>query len=297
MNGATMSGTLPRDARLTPVRADLAAAHLRGLVDAPRFVEGRLMGVRSPISALRRAPAHDAPLETQGLYGEMVTIYDIAGDWAWGQLNTDGYVGYMPVAGLAKVDIDKAERAATHRVETLSTFVFPQADIKAPPLMALPYGAQLAVTHEADGFAVLADATGFVWARHLQPLNMHAVDPVSIAERFVGVPYLWGGRSAFGIDCSGLVQTAYAACGVALPRDSDLQARDAGDSLSLETALKRGDLVFWKGHVGLMMDSTTLLHANAHHMLVAKEPLSEAVARIKAKGGGEITAVRRVLPQ
>jgi cell wall-associated NlpC family hydrolase len=291
MSGVTMSGTLPRDARLTPARADLAAAHLRGLVEAHRFAEGRVMQVKASVSAVRRAPAPDAPLETQALHGEAVTVYDVAEGWAWGQLEKDGYVGYLPV-----VDLANAGTAANHRVVTLSTFVFPRADIKSPPVMALPYGAHLAVTHEADGFAVLADAAGFIWASHVQPMRAHASDPVSIAERFVGVPYLWGGRSAFGIDCSGLVQTAYAACGIALPRDSDLQARDAGDLLAVDAQLKRGDLVFWKGHVGLMMDQVTLLHANAHHMLVAAEPLHEAVARIKAKGGGGITATRRILP-
>lgn len=294
-----MTGSLPRDARLTPARVDLAAEHLRDLVDAPRFAPGHTMRVAAPVAPLRRAPSTDAPLDTQALFGETVTVYDIAGAWVWGQLDADGYVGYLPLADLVDASTATARDALppSHRVDALSSFVFPRADIKAPPVMALPYGALVTVTGEADGFAVLADEGGFIWSTHLTPLSARAADPVSVAERFLGVPYLWGGRSALGLDCSGLVQTAYAAIGIALPRDSDLQARDAGVALDPDNALQRGDLVFWKGHVGLMMDEATLLHANAHHMLVAKEPLQEALARINAKGGGGMTAMRRIVAQ
>lgn len=290
---------LPRDARLTPARADLAAWHLRGLVDAPRFVQGSTMRVAAPVAPLRRAPVDGAALDTQALFGETLAVYDSTGGWAWAQLDADGYVGYLPLVDLTDVSPLAAQPILPpdHRVDVLSTFVFPRADIKAPPVMALPYGAVVAIAGEADGFAMLADEAGFIWSTHLIPLTARADDAVSVAERFLGVPYLWGGRSAQGLDCSGLVQTAYAACGIALPRDSDLQARDAGLALGSDAVLQRGDLVFWRGHVGLMMDAATLLHANAHHMLVAKEPLREAVARIKARGGGDITAVRRVLPQ
>ena len=277
------------DRRFTPARPDLAAAHLRGRVEATIFVEGREMQVIGPIADVRNGPAPDASLDTQALCGERVTVYEEHEGWAWAQLQRDGYVGYLPSHMLGPRPTDP-----THRVRALRTFVYPAPNMKVPPLEALPLGAE--VTLEGEGDYVRAADHGFVYAPHLQPIAQYESDFVAVAERFVGVPYLWGGKTALGLDCSGLVQISLAAAGIVAPRDTDVQAREIGTEVALEEPLhlRRGDLVFWKGHVGIMCDAQTLLHANAHHMLVAREPFAEARARILAKSFGPVIAVRRV---
>jgi cell wall-associated NlpC family hydrolase len=279
------------DSRLTPARPDLAAAHLRGKVEAPRFVEGRSMRLRTEIADLRRDPALDAPIDTQILYGEDVTLYDEHEGWAWVQLAGDGYVGYTSRDALI-------ERAAppTHRVNVNRTLIYPAPNMKLPVIGALPRGATVRTGNELDGFVVLAEG-GFVFAAHLTPLAQKTTDFVTIAEELIGSPYLWGGKSSLGIDCSGLIQIALMAAGHAAPRDTDLQQAALGRPLPTDDKLDhlaRGDLIFWKGHVGVMRDARTLLHANAHHMLVASEPLAEARARVRQKGAGDITSIKRM---
>jgi cell wall-associated NlpC family hydrolase len=277
------------DPRLTPARADLAAKHLEGKVQAARYVEGRLCDVIEPQAPLRREPRPDASLETEALKGERVTIYDANGEgWAWGQLAGDGYVGWLPDNALAPPGA-----APTHKVTALRTLVFPGPSIKLPPLEALPLGARLAIARIEDRMAVTPSGA-YVPATHLAPLGENEGDFVAVAERFLGTPYLWGGKTALGLDCSGLVQVALTACGVACPRDSDMQEAALGQGVIADVVdLKRGDLVFWKGHVGVMRDATNLLHANAFHMAVATEPIADAVARIRAAGGA-VTSVRRI---
>jgi cell wall-associated NlpC family hydrolase len=277
------------DPRVTPARADLAAKHLQGKVTAARFVEGRIMEVIEPQAPLRREPRPDAPLDTEALKGERVTIYDTnAEGYCWGQLAADNYVGWLPSNALAP-----AGSAPTHKVVALRTFAFPGPSIKLPPIEALPFGATLAVARIADRMAVTASGA-YVPAVHLKPLGDDERDFVAVAERFLGVPYLWGGKTALGLDCSGLVQISLAACGMACPRDSDVQEAALGAPLAMSAAnLKRGDLVFWKGHVAIVRDATNLVHANAFHMAVAVEPIAEAIARIRA-AGSDVTAVRRI---
>src|SRR5580704_13065421 len=277
------------DPRLTPARADLAARHLEGKVQAARFVEGRLYDVIEPQAPLRREPRPDASLETEALKGERVTIYDANGEgWAWGQLAVDGYVGWLPDNALAPPGA-----ASTHKVTALRTLAFPGPSIKLPPLEALPLGARLVITRIEDRMAVTPSGA-YVPAAHLAPLGENASDFVAVAERFLGAPYLWGGKTALGLDCSGLVQVALTACGVSCPRDSDMQEAALGTAVSADpSALERGDLIFWKGHVAIVRGSDSLLHANAHHMAVAIEPIADAVMRIRG-GGNDVTSARRI---
>jgi cell wall-associated NlpC family hydrolase len=277
------------DPRLTPARADLAARHLEGKVAAARYVEGRVYEVIEPQAPLRREPQPDAPLDTEALKGERVTIYDANGEgWAWGQLAADGYVGWLPDNALAPPGA-----APTHKVMALRTLVFPGPSIKLPPLEALPLGARLAIARVEDRMAV-TQSGAYVPAAHLAPLDKDESDFVAVAERFLGTPYLWGGKTALGLDCSGLVQVALTACGISCPRDSDMQEKALGTAAAGDlSALRRGDLIFWKGHVAIVRGPGSLLHANAYHMAVATELAAEAVARIR-NAGSEISSVRRI---
>jgi cell wall-associated NlpC family hydrolase len=274
------------DPRVTPARADLAAKFLDGKVTAVRFVEGRIMEIVAPQAPLRREPRSDASLDTEALEGERVMIYDSNDEgWAWGQLEADGYVGWLPAQALAP-----AGPPPTHKVAALRTFAFPGPSIKLPPLEALPLGARLTVARMEDRLAV-TQAGAYVPAAHLKPIGDNEIDFVAVAERFLGTPYLWGGKTALGLDCSGLVQVALTACGLSCPRDSDMQERALGKPVAAD--FRRGDLIFWKGHVAIARDDATMIHANAYHMAVAIEPIAEAIARIKASGG-EVASVRRL---
>ena len=274
------------DPRLTPARPDLAAVHMRGKIEAERFVEGTLQEAIVGQAPLRKAPSHDAPLLTEALRGERVMVYETDDEgWIWGQLQDDGYVGYLPAAALLTPGAEP-----THRVTALRTLMFPEASIKAPPVDALPLGARVAVLRSQDTFAVTAG--GFLPARHLAPLATVEPDFVAVAERFVGVPYLWGGKTTLGLDCSGLVQVALYACGIKCPRDSDMQEKALGQPIAL-AGLQRGDLIFWKGHVAIALGRNSMIHANAFHMAVAIEPVAEALARIGATGT-QVTSVRRL---
>jgi cell wall-associated NlpC family hydrolase len=278
------------DRRLTPVRADLAAAHLRGLVDAPRYAEGRRMKIVTSSAPLRRSPQADAPLETEALHGERVIVYDEQAGWAWAQLERDQYVGYLPTAALG------APSAPTHRVAALRTHAYPGPAIKLPPRMALSLGAELRIVRQDGDFAVSEDGL-YLWSRSLAELGARESDAVAVAELFLETPYLWGGRTSEGIDCSGLVQTALIAAGLASPRDSDMMEASLGKPIAIDdptAPLARGDLIFWKGHVGIMRDPVTLLHANGWHMKTVSEPLAQAGERIAANGGGKVTSARRV---
>ena len=278
------------DPRVTPARPDLAAESLRGRIEAARFAAGETFRVVAPSAPLRRAPEAEAPLDTEALYGETVVVYEEHGDWRWVQLARDGYVGYLPAAALGLT------LAPTHKIAALRSHAYPGPTIKRPPRFALSFGALVEVARFEGDFAVTADGL-FLYARHVAPIDAREPDFVAVAERFLETPYLWGGRTSEGIDCSGLAQTALTAAGIAAPRDSDMQEAALGRPLPLDDALaqlRRGDLAFWKGHVGIMRDSATLLHANGWAMKVMSEPLAEARARIEKNGGGAITSIRRL---
>ncbi|TWB94721.1 SH3 domain-containing protein [Bradyrhizobium macuxiense] len=277
------------DPRLTPARDDVAAKYLEGKVKAARFVEGETFEVVDAIAPLRRSPAADAEQMTQALKGERVTVYDRNGEgWAWGQLADDGYVGWLPEAALAKPGA-----AATHKVTALRTLAFPGPSIKLPPVEALAMGSKLAIVREDGAIAVTREGWHLP-RQHLAPLDAMAQDFVAIAEQFVGTPYLWGGKSSLGIDCSGLVQIALTAAGTGCPRDSDMQQEGLGRELTTAESkhLQRGDLIFWKGHVAIARDATTIVHANAHHMATVVENTHAAIARIKA-AGSDVLAIKR----
>ena len=270
------------DKRLTPARPDLAAAHLKGKVDAPRFVEGEKFAVSRGRASLRVRPSDDAAQDSELLFGEIFTVYDRGDGWAWGQAANDLYVGYMRDNCLD----GPFELGA--RVTALMAPVFSAADLKTPVRDLLPLNAVVPVLSRAGDYVNIG--SGFVHQRHLLPQTEK--DFVAIAERFLGVPYVWGGKTAAGLDCSGLVQTALQAVGKAAPRDTDMMEKALGEAASLSD-LRRGDLIFWKGHMGLMLDESRLLHANAFHMAVAVEPLAEAIARSDA-AGGPVTSVKRL---
>jgi cell wall-associated NlpC family hydrolase len=278
------------DPRLTPARGDLAAKYLEGTIEAARFVVGEEFEIADAIAPLRLGQSPDAELATQALLGERVTIYDRNGEgFAWGQLNSDGYVGWLPERALTKPGA-----AATHKVTAISTFAFPGPSIKLSPVDTLVMGTTLTVVREQGAFAVTRQGW-YLPRQHVGGIDAMAEDFVAVAERFVGTPYLWGGKSSFGIDCSGLVQVSLNAAGTGCPRDSDMQQDGLGRLIGLaeSSPLQRGDLIFWNGHVAIVRDAETIVHANAHHMATVIENTRDAIARIRA-AGSEVTAIKRL---
>jgi cell wall-associated NlpC family hydrolase len=260
------------DPRLTLARGDLAGQSLEGLVRADRFEPARPMRLVIPFAPVRAAPSVEAEQVDQLLFGEIFEVADFEAGFAWGQAARDGYVGWLEAAGLSPRLLE-----ATHRVTALRTFSYVAPSIKAATRGPFSLNT-LVAAGETEGPLTRVEGAGWMPAAHLTPIGAAFEDPADVAGRFVGTPYLWGGRDSVGIDCSGLVQQALYAAGRACPRDTDLQA-GLGVGIAADD-LWRGDLVFWRGHVGMMLEEARLLHANAHHMAVAIEPLAEAVARI-----------------
>ena len=278
------------DKRLTPARPDVAAKYLEGKVEAARFVTGEEFEITDGATAMRRDPFAGAMLDTQALRGERVTIYDRNDEgWAWGQLNSDGYVGWI-----SDLALYPPGPAPTHKVTALRTFAFPGPSIKIPPMDTLPLGARLSIARMTDAFAIASNGH-HIPKQHVAELGFIEPDFVAVAERFVGTPYLWGGKTSLGIDCSGLVQMALTAAGTGCPRESDMQESGLGRVLSPAESqtLKRGDLIFWQGHVAIVRDAHTIVHANAHHMMTAIEDTRGAIARIAA-AGSSITSIKRL---
>ena len=269
------------DSRTTLARADLAASDLEGRVPASRYAPRIAMQVVIPVTGIRSQPKSDAEQVNQLLFGEIFDMVETANGFAWGQARRDGYVGFVEIGALS------AElNSPTHWVHSPSTLAFARPSIKSP-LWGLLSCTALLTVDDADGALVHAVGAGWIPARHLRLIGQGWSDVATVALTMMGTPYLWGGRSHRGLDCSGLVQMALQATGRACPRDTD-QQQSLGTPASPETP-QRGDLVFWPGHVGLMLDEDHILHANAHHMAVAGEPLAETVARI-----GPPTAYRRL---
>lgn len=275
------------DPRVTLARPDLADAVLEGLVAAGRYVDCAVMQASASVLAIRKAPAPDAEQVSQLLFGEAFRVAEERNGWAWGQSERDGYVGHVLMEGLSAPVL-----APTHRVAALRTYAFAEPSLKSAAVALVSLNAFVTVEAEEGRWRRVA-RLGWIAVEHLAPVGRdYGSDPAAVAERFVGAPYLWGGRESLGLDCSALIQNAFQACGLACPRDSDMQAAMGAPITRGE--LRRNDLVFWKGHVGIMLDETRLLHANAFHMATAVEPLDPAIARIEASGNGAPTGFRRV---
>lgn len=279
----------PPDPRLAAYRPDLADLRLEGQVTAAKFVAAAKGQIRTPFVPVFREPQLDAERVTEALSGETVAVFERARGWVWGQLERDGYVGYIPESAVMA-----GARDMTHIVTAFATFMYAAPDIKSEAISTLSLNAQVAAADSRDRFLRLQSGA-YVIEAHTAPIGTWAGDYVAVAERFIGVPYLWGGRTSAGLDCSGLVQMGLIAAGLPCPRDTDMQRARLGRAIDITpalTGLRRGDLLFWQGHVGIVTDGLHLLHANAHHMAVVREPILAAVARI-AVGGSPLLAVLR----
>ena len=270
------------DRRLHPATRRRAHVSLRGLVAAEEFTDGTPLRVCVPLVDLLAAP--QGPRDRQLWLGDGFLVIDRDQGQAFGRADKDGSCGWLPESALAD------SPAPTHHVITPGTHLYPESRVQSPETAALPMGAGLTVLAMTESWA--ETTLGFVPARHLAPIGIWAADPVSVAETLLGSPYLWGGNSRAGIDCSGLVQLARLACGLPCLADSD-QQQSLGAALSETEPLRRGDLLFWRGHVAMIVDPTRLIHANGHTMSVAYEPIVECIARIAAQSGGPVTHRRR----
>lgn len=275
------------DKRVTPARLDLAAAHLEGKIHAAKFVEGRTAQLTRGVDGLYGAPIESSGLRTQLLFGESFTIYEDKLGWVWGQAALDGYVGF------ARADGFGAPVVATHRVIARGTPLLNAPDVKKGVRDMLPMNAKIAVADTGERFARLTNGA-YVFVGHIAPLDASAPDWVGVAEQFVGVPYVWGGKTAAGLDCSGLVQTALEAGGIKAPRDTDMIESAIGIAIAPDSELRRGDLIFWKGHVGVMLDAARLIHANGYFMQVSVEPLAEVRARTLASENLLVRTIKRL---
>jgi len=274
------------DLRINPLRDGVASRALEGLVEAEVYLEPKPMTCVAPAAGVHRAPDAASEQMDQILFGEPFDVLEEeANGWVWGQARRDGYVGFVRADALAPVGA-----APTHRVSAIRTYAFERPSIKARAVGCYSLNSLVSVTEVEDRLAKVEHA-GWMPVEHLAPIGEFEDDPVAVAERFLGAPYLWGGRESIGCDCSGLVQQAMLACGRGWPRDTD-QQEQLGQDIDRQ-AFGRGDLVFWKGHMAMGIGEGRIVHANGHHMATAIEPLDEAITRIEAAGHGAPTSFRR----
>jgi cell wall-associated NlpC family hydrolase len=270
------------DRRLTPATDRMAHHSLIGRIQGRTFTQGEARMVVAALVDLQAAP--NGARDRQLWLGDLFTVIDRRDGHAFGMVEKDGYCGWLPEAALGD------PVPPTHWIAVPGSHLYDGARVQARDLMALPMGARVTVTGQSGAFS--QTSTGFVPTAHLRAIGAHFDDPVAIAERMLGTPYLWGGNSRGGMDCSGLVQLAYLTCGRPCPADSDLQ-QGIGTTIAPDARPQRGDLLFWRGHVAIAVDHTRLIHANAHTMSVAYEPITDAIARIAEHGGGAVLQRRR----
>jgi cell wall-associated NlpC family hydrolase len=278
------------DPRLNAYRRDLADVALRHRIDAPNYTEGRPGRISAGRAPLLCEANSGSRMGSELLFGESVSVFETRGGWSWVQSREDGYVGYLRADA-----VGEAGGTVTHVISVLRTFLFSEPDIKAPVLEVLSMNSPIRVTATKEKFVVV-EGGGCIWADHIAGLQDYEEDHAAVALRFLGTPYLWGGRSSIGLDCSGLVQMALARCGREAPRDSDMQSRQVGVEVPFdgsESALRHGDLVFWDGHVGFWLEGGDFVHANATDMMVSRGRFAEIARRIREATGGDITLVRR----
>jgi len=283
------------DPRVNAYRPDLADARLRGRVKAAQFVAGTLKRILVPSAPLRSKPRNEIPFDSELLCGEVFRVFaDTEGGWSWGQCETDAYVGFVRTGAVGSLAPEP-----THRVSALRTFVYPGPDMKLPAAAALSIGSRIALAEEVETrgtvYRLLHGAKRAIVAAHVEPIDAPpASDFVAVAETFLHVPYLWGGRTSLGLDCSALVQLALMVAGIPAPRDTDMQLASLGVALEegLKAELRRGDLIFWPGHVAIVSAPDRIVHASGHHMAVVSEPLAAATARIAAIKGAAVTVKR-----
>ncbi|MEP3347048.1 MAG: NlpC/P60 family protein [Litoreibacter sp.] len=275
---------MTHDTRITPANARIAASYLEGEVEAPKYVDGEMCQCGAAFADVTGRP--EGRRTSQLIYGDLFNVLERRNGFAFGQAVHDGYCGYVQEKLLDR------PHDSSHWVSMPCTHLYPGPNMKLMNTGALFLGSEVQVMEEEGTWSRLSNG-GFVPTMHLLPNDRRMDDPVAMADLHLGSPYLWGGCTRQGIDCSGLVQIALRACGKECPRDSDMQEAELGVPVSLEDA-KRGDLVFWKGHVAWVSGDNMILHANAHHMAVAYEPLSEAIVRIEAAGDGPVTSIKRI---
>lgn len=271
------------DKRITPANDRVAATWLKGQIAAPLYVDGTPKTVTGFVVDLFDGP--EGKRERQLLLGARVTVFEEVDGWAFLQ-SADGYVGYVRAAALGPMT------EVTHFVATPATHAYRDESFKSPDQCRLSFGARVTVLDERQKY--FETSLGFIPKKHLRPLSHPFADPVTVAQMHFGVPYLWGGNSIDGIDCSGLVAAALTACHMSCPADSDLQLEALGEDIAPDAPLQRGDLMFWNGHVGMMVDADTMIHANAHHMSTVYEPIDRAILRIATQSDGDVTARKRL---